>query len=139
MQKQYFLYPQGVKTEVSEAVYKVYYQSRDREDYLKRRDLKAGLVSYHTIEQFQDEIAGEETIADTLSQSTEDVVELDIMSEKLNVAISQLTEEEKYLIKKIFFEHISDNKMAKLLGKNQSTITRSKRKILAKLKKLLEI
>lgn len=48
--KRFFIPAEGQLIEVSEEVYRAYYGMDRRERYLEERDLKNGLISYHTLD-----------------------------------------------------------------------------------------
>ena len=121
--------------EVTEADYKDFYRVRRREKYIQEEAIRVGEFSYNAFD--TDEYNGASFIADD-SEAVEDSVMRRIMIEKIPEAVATLTEDEKKLICKIYFEHISDTKLAQEYGVNQSTITRRKTKILKKLNNYFE-
>jgi Sigma-70, region 4. len=62
-----------------------------------------------------------------------------IMIEKMMLCVEQLSSDEKSLIIALFFQQKSEVELAAELGINQSSISRRKDKVLAKLKKLVKI
>ena len=72
------------------------------------------------------------------SKSVECEVEINVDLEKLHIALQQLTAEELDIIKKVFFENMTEREIAKLLGISQVAVNKRKHRILEKLKKIIE-
>ena len=132
----YFIPVQGFLLEVDREHYEDFYRTKDRLTYLKRLDIKYGLLS---IDAFDTE---DDNGTDYISDDTEDVADTvahHFLLDKLRMIIDMLPEDEKELIKAHFYDGKSQNALAKKYGVNQSNISRRISKILAKIKKLLEI
>lgn len=123
--------------EVNEEIYKLHYKTKRRALYLKERDLAHGVVSYSQLD--TEEMNGEETIPDLVSENVEDLVCKRLMIEKLKEALTFLSESEKELIFDLFFMELPETEVAKKYGLNQSSINRRKAKIIIKLKKIMKI
>lgn len=60
------------------------------------------------------------------------------MKERLSRAIENLSEEERFLIEKIYLEGVGSRKVARMLKISPSAVTQRKKKILEKLRKAVE-
>lgn len=126
----------GMIMEVTKEQYDAFYRDHERQRYLRRRDIRYGLLS---IDSFDTET---DRGTDYLCICAEDVAEVvahTMLLDKLRTVIHTLTDEEKELIDKHFYQEIPQTKLAEEYGVNQSNISRRISKILAKIKKLLEI
>lgn len=72
------------------------------------------------------------------NESVEDVAIRKLMVEKLRLCLLQLDEMERWLIDELFFKGKSERKVESETGIPQRTINDFKRRILNKLKKLME-
>jgi len=135
--KNYYLFLGDLKVDVSEEVYKGYWQETNRENYLKRLD-KENRLGYFS-EFVSDEVARsmEERLIDK-AVDLEKLVEVKIQIEALNRALDNLSPEEREIIQALFYEEIPQRDLAKKLNISQGAVFRRKEKILRKLKVLLE-
>ena len=130
----YTLLVGGKRVPVSKKVYKAYYQCRDREKYLDKLASNNSLSLEDCIEEgipVEYQIASAET-------SMEDTVADREFIEKMKKCLSLLDLSERHLIEALFFEDMSERQYAKRTGIAQRTINDQKRRILSKLKKLME-
>ena len=130
-----FLPLHGMLMEVTPEQYKDFYKERRRQKYLYERSKENRDISIDmlTTEQFNgadilfsDEIDIEEQVAYKL------------LLDKLHNCLSLLTEEEQELIYALFFGEKTEREWSAETGIPQKTINNRKRKILLKLKALLE-
>ncbi|MBR2883770.1 MAG: sigma-70 family RNA polymerase sigma factor [Clostridia bacterium] len=122
--------------EVTEADYKDFYRVRRREKYLREEaQLAGGVISLNAID--SDELDGVGVVADT-SEPLDEKIMRKIMIEKLPEAISVLSDEEKEIIRQLYFNHISERDLGKILGVPRTTISYRKDRALKKLKKFFE-
>ncbi len=134
MEKKYFLIIKGKKIYVSEKVYKTYWEETNKERYQKRMDRKNRLLLFSSLDNdghFVDSIEDK-------SVDVEKLVETKHRIEALNEALSKLNKEERYIIKKLYFDDESIREVAKGLSLSRQSIYRKKNKILAELQKILE-
>ena len=136
MSKQYFIHLHNCKFEVSQEDYIKFYKEKRREKYLYEADEAHGLVSYQAND--GGEFSGEDYLVDTEQESIEDIVVKKVMTEHLRRAMQKLTEDERFLVLSLFSDEHNEVTMAELLGVNQSTISRRKDKIIAKLQKIIK-
>ncbi len=105
----YYIYLNGEKFEVSKEIYNTYYKSREKERYFMKTKKKGKI-------KIEDEkVIFEKSREDSLERliecnvqiadgfNVEDFVLMAMMIEKLNKALSMLTYEENYIIKKFIF------------------------------------
>lgn len=116
--------------DVTKADYKDFYKIRRRQKYIREETARAGEFSYNALD--TDEFDGASFISDD-SKDVEDRVLRKIMIENFPQTIATFSEDEKQFIGRIYFEHISETKLAEEYG-----ITRHKTRILKKLKKYFE-
>ena len=121
--------------EVDEIAYHDFYKEENREDYRQKLAIKNNAVSMESL------ISGEfnecNLVVDT-SEPLDEKVMREIMIEKLPEAISTLNDEEKELIRQIYFNHVSERDLGKIMGVPRTTISYRKEKALKKLKKFFE-
>ena len=134
--KKYYINVPGALVEVSEGVYFAYYQEKRRGRTLREKDERNGAVSYDGLD--TPELTGQEMIPDRDAVSVEDAAIANILRDKLHRCLSLLDEPDRQLIQALYFEGLSERKYAKRVEIPQQTISDRKRRILARLKKLLE-
>lgn len=125
----------GMLMEVTEDAYRDFYSAKRRQKYITERSRKNGDFSYDMLT--TDDFNGEDIIVDDREPLDEQVVRK-VMVDKLRYAMFILPENEQELIRKIFFEELSERTLAEKYGVSQVAIHKRKVKILNKLKKLLE-
>ena len=126
----------NIEFEVSEKEYKEFTRIRDRYKYLRILDRKHNLTSFEAIHEFRkmENLGNQDILVDV-----EEIVINKMLLEKLRVCISQLSPKELYLIENLIYKEKSEREVAKTLGIAQQNINYHKKKLLKKLKKLLEI
>jgi len=134
--KEYRIKVQGQLVPVSEEVYLTYYRMKRRETYLEERDTTNGVFYYSALD--TEGTNGEDAIPDRSSSPVEDLVMDKLISEKLHRCFTQLAKEEQKLIFTLFFQNKSEHQLATETGIPRMTIHNRKKRILARLKKLLE-
>jgi RNA polymerase sigma factor (sigma-70 family) len=135
-EKTYQIKVQNQLVPVSEEVYVTYYRMRRRETYLEERDTANGVFYYSAMD--TTETTGEDGIPDLASPHVEDVVVDKLIAEKLHKCLAQLTNAEQELICTLFFQNKSEHQMAAETEIPRMTIHNRKKRILARLKKLME-
>lgn len=135
--KNYYIFLGDLKVDVSEEVYKGYWQETNRENYLKRLD-KENRLGYFS-EFVSDEVARsmEERLIDK-AVDLEKLVEVKMQIEALNRALDNLNPEEREIIQALFFDEVPQRDLAKKLNISQGAVFRRKEKTLKKLKIFLE-
>ena len=130
----FFIPLHGMIMEVDETAYRDFYKAKDRDEYLTWRTRHKD-ISYSQFD--DDECSGEDLLVDLNAEFTDAVI-WKITVDKLRLIISMLPEDEQELIHALFFRGLSEKKWSEECGIPQRTINDRKRRILAKLKKMLE-
>ena len=134
-EKTYTLLVKGQRITVDKAQYKAYYQERERERYL---DQVAGDYE-RSLEQFQED--GVQSVERQLALSVpspEEIVCRKELFARLHTCMEQLPKQERELLQALYFDGLSEPALSTQTGVSQQLINYRKRKILGKLKKLLE-
>ena len=122
---------QGMLLEVTSEQYKSLYRDYERQRYLKKLERECNPISFNELKNDKND----------LIKTDEDVfksVEKRILQETLTIALSQLNEQEIFIIRALFFEEKTDAAFAREIGAPRSTIASRKKKILKKLRKIIE-
>ena len=133
--KRFFIPVQGFLLEVDQEHYEDFYRTKDRLAYLKRLDIKHGLLS---IEMFDTETDNGHDYISTTSEDVAEVVAHTMLLDKLRTVIHTLTDKEKELIDKHFYREIPQTVLAEELGISQQAVSKRIAKICAKIKNLIE-
>ena len=131
----YFIPVQGFLLEVSQEHYEDFYRAKERERYIRKLDVKYGLLSIDAFD------TDDDNGTDYISGETEDVAETVarlLLLDKLRAAIPMLTKDERKLIKEHFEEGIPQTELAKIYGISQQAVSKRIARICAKLKIILE-
>lgn len=112
MSKKYYWKMNGHLYEVSEEQYKKYKKEYDRSRTLEKQRKEMVILSFDALD--TDEYTGESIFADPNIDIENEVVE-NIMHEKLNRALTQLSEEEIFLIEQLYYLNQSERKLAEIL------------------------
>ena len=142
------LWIDGHFIEVTDEVYAAYVKGQRKIDYFEK-DLKTERVIKEKDGNIKEIVPSREDSLNRLiddnsmqfsydSKSVECEVEINVDLEKLHIALQQLTAEELDIIKKVFFENMTEREIAKLLGISQVAVNKRKHRILEKLKKIIE-
>lgn len=129
--KQKYIYVKGKKIYVSNEIYKAYKKQLNHEAYLKRLDKKHGVFhfgEYHS------------NISDVVDKNIdiEKIIETKMRIEDLYRALEKLNDEERSVIKFIYFNEKTLVELAKQNHTNPMKISRTRDKILKKLRQLLD-
>ena len=130
MDKEYFIELNGRQIPVSKEVYYAFKRPAWREH--KRRQVRA--EKELSLEAFADagfEIPSGQTLVD-------EIVEDKLLLDMLSKALSELTDEERFLIDELFYQEKPERMVAKETGVSQNTVNYHKNRILEKLRRLLE-
>lgn len=134
--KNYYLFVGDKKIDVSEKIYKEYWQETNRENYLKRLDRKNKLRYFSEFVTEEKDRTIEERFADK-SIDIEKLVAVKMQIAALHEALNKLNPEEREIIQALFFEEIPQRYLAKKLNISQGAVFRRKEKTLKKLKEFL--
>ena len=119
---------------VNEEVYINYYKMERHERYLNEVSLKKDL-SYNQLMDNDYPIEGKMSKP---QRFIEDEIIEKIMIERMTIAIKSLTNSERIVINELFFNGMSERKLADLMNIPRSTLQSKKIKIINKLKKIIE-
>ncbi len=125
----------GMLMEVTPEQYAEFYRAQNRQRYLDRRSAENGDISVDMLT--TDEFNGTDILIDTAEPVDEQVIHK-IMSDKLTECLSLLSEDEQELIRKLFYEKLTEREYATEKGIYHNAVHKKKVRILEKLKKLLE-
>lgn len=134
--KNYYIKVPGALVEVSEEVYLTYYRLRRRCSAVQEKDTYNGVTSYDALD--TEDMLGVDSIPDSTSPSVEDSVMGNLLREKLQFCLSQLTSQEQLLIHALFYEQKTEREYAKTLGISQNAVNKRRHKVLDKLRRLME-
>ncbi|MBE3592439.1 MAG: sigma-70 family RNA polymerase sigma factor [Thermoanaerobacter sp.] len=131
MDKEYNIKLNGKLIPVTEEVYYAFKRPAWKER--KRRQVRS--EKELSLEAFADagfEIPSSQALVD-------EIVEDKLLLDMLFRALSELTEDERFLINELFFNDKSEREVAKEIGRSKTGIHKQKEKILSKLRNLLKI
>ncbi|HGC8287144.1 TPA: sigma factor-like helix-turn-helix DNA-binding protein [Streptococcus agalactiae] len=134
MPKEYYLYVNGQRVEVSEQIYKVYWREKEHEKYLEQVDKKNHLLFFSSLDHdgnFVDNLADE-------SVDVEKIIETQILIETVRKAMSELNDEERDIIERLYFNDETLSSVARSKKVSYQAIQWRKNNILKKLKVLLK-
>ena len=135
--KNYYIFFGDKKVDVSEKVYKGYWQETNRENYLNRLDKENKLGYFSEFVSDGTDRSMEERLIDK-AVDVEKLVAVKMQIEALNKALDKLSPEEREIIQALFFDEIPQRELAKTLDISQGAVFRRKEKTLEKLKVFLE-
>ena len=122
MDKKYYLFVNGKKIEVSEEIYKVYWQEKNH------------LLLFSSLDQdghFEGNVADDKC-------DLNKVIQTQIMIEAVRDAVSKLTDEEKEIIQRLYYDDETLRMVAKDKKISHPAMIKRRDKILRKLKDLLK-
>ena len=132
--KRKFLPLHGMLMEVDKEFYDEFYRQKDRDEYLTWRT-KNKDISYNDYD--TEECSGEEMLIDPDEDVATQVTDK-LMREKLRSVLPLLSEDEQLLIRRHYYENISETELAKIYDITQQAISKRMLKIRTKLKNLIE-
>ncbi len=135
--KNYYIFLGDKKVDVSEKVYKGYWQETNRENYLNRLDKENKLGYFSEFISDGTDRSMEERLIDK-AVDVEKLVAVKMQIEALNKALDKLNPEEREIIQALFFDEIPQRELEKKLNISQGAVFRRKEKTLKKLKVFLE-
>jgi len=131
----YFLPLHGYLMEVRHEDYLDHYRNERRQRYIREASSRLGIVSYNALD--SEDLLGEDILRDIFT-NVEDSVITDILLDKLREALLDLEPEEHLIIRLIYFEGQTERQCAEVLELNSKTLHSRKKRILEKLKKIIE-
>lgn len=134
---QYIIRIHGDLIEVSRDIYYAYFHMERQERTQKEKQQRNQVLSYDALD--NGDVVGLESIADISSPSMEERAIANEMRDRLHHAVAALPKAERELIRAIYFEGLTEKDYAKSSGLSQTGVSYRRRKILSKLKFLLDI
>jgi len=132
--KQFYLRIGNIVFPVSGQEYREYYRELERRKYIRRLE-KGKKLSY---EQAVEDGLPLERLGAGEIPSPEDEIEKKIMIERMLEAIELLEEDEKRLIRQLYFDGLPAREIARQRGITHRAVLKQRNRIVAKLKKILE-
>ena len=132
--KKYTIVVKKQRVEVSEAIYRVYHKEREAERYQNKLIRQNEL----SLERFREDGVNIDYL---IVRVQPDIVDKLIHQEQLEalwIALQSLPEDERSIIDELFFNDKSERTLAAELDIPRMTLSDKKKRILRKLKKLLE-
>lgn len=133
--KHRFIRLHGILMEVTDKDYKIFYEARRRQKYLKERSEEKQDISLDTLA--QEKYDGEIMIPDT-TENVEMQVERKLMLENLKTCILLLPDESQKIIYLRFYENMTEEQIGEIYGITQQAVSKRIDRIVKKLKKLLK-
>ena len=133
-ENKYTLLVNKKRISVTEEVYRAYYQLKEREAYLDKLSQKHDI----SFEECEEKGIQVDYLLSHSEQSIEDEIIKAEMLAKLMSSMERLSGQERLLIYNLFFKGKSERRLSVETGIPLMTINDRKRRILIKLKKLLE-
>lgn len=130
----FFLPLHGMLMEVTEEAYKEYYRDKRRQKYIDERSKANGDISYNSFD--TDELLGEDILVDKHTDVEAQVISK-MTVQQLRQAFLLLSTDEIALLKLRYFKEYSEIKLSKYYGVSQQAISKRIKKILSKIKKII--
>ena len=135
--EKYAIKIQGKLIEVTPDVYYAYFRMERQERWQEEKKQEHDVVSYDAMD--NGETVGAEAIRDLEAPSMEELAIARELSERLRHIVAALPKAERELIQAIYFEDIPVSDYAKRIGLTHRGVNKQRKKILSKLKMLLDI
>ena len=123
--------------EVTQEQYRTFYRYKRREKYLEEQDYKHKV--YHYCDLDTDEILGEEMFSYPEQVGVEEQVVEKMLLENMLRCVRELPEEDQIYIHALFYQKKSEREYAEELGVAQATVNYHRNRIIATLKKKMNI
>lgn len=119
--------------EVGREIYLEWYRSERRERYQRERDRKHGVCSINKLH----EKGYYPEKSNYLNDTTLETVLKDECWDRLENALKKLSEQEKRLVRLLYFEDMTVKKTAEIFGCSRKTIHNRREKVLEKIRKMM--
>ena len=119
--------------EVGREIYLEWYRSERRERYQRERDRKHGVCSINKLH----EKGYYPEKSNYLKDTTLETVLKDECRDRLENALKKLSEQEKRLVRLLYFEDMTVKKTAEIFGCSRKTIQNRREKVLEKIRKMM--
>ena len=124
----------GTLVEVGREIYLEWYRSERRERYQRERDRKHGVCSINKLH----EKGYYPEKSNYLKDTTLETVLKDECRDRLENALKKLPEQDAHLLKLLYFEEITVKKAADIYNCSRKTIQNRRKRILEKIRKMME-
>lgn len=131
--KKHFIPVDDCLMEVTYEEYKSFYRDKEHREYMKKRDKQHGVMLFGNLTELL--IAAEK---EGISKEIEEK-EYRENIQKLKELIQLLDKKDRSVINAIFFERLTERKLAERMGISQPVLHRKKVRILKKLKSIAEL
>ena len=132
--KKYTIFVKRQRVEVSEAVYRAYHKEREAERYQNKLIRQNEL----SLERFREDGVNIDYLIVRVQPDIMDRLIHQEQLEALWIALQSLPEDERFLIDELFFNGKSERELSAIISVPQKTINDRKKRILLKLRKLIE-
>ena len=122
---------------VDEEVYYAYYRAKRYEKYLEEKDRRNRKVIFSNLD--TETTTGEEMIPDVGAISVEALVTDALMIERIKECLVSLGEEEKEIVRVLFYDNRSEREAAAIWGISQPAVHKRKNRVLTQLRGMLEM
>lgn len=133
--KRWFIPVGGALLEVGQQDYQDFYRDKERQDYLKALDEEYRAISYETL---KEQTHREKEAISVREVDVHKIVEASLLLEELRKALSRLNKNETALIKALYFEDQTVKALANRQDVSIDTIYKQRKRILQKLRKMIE-
>lgn len=135
MNNKYVIYVNNQAISVSKEIYKEYWKSIEHERYLTKLMRRTWIYLDHFFDEYEANTLEFKLIQDK-DPTRNEVLKMDL-HQQLHNAISQLSDDEKDLIIAIYYHDLSAREYARRTNQKQTTVSWKHRKLLDKLKNLM--
>lgn len=135
--EQYMIRVKGKLVEVTPEVYYTYYRMKRQEEWQDQKKKDHNVMSYDALD--TEDLVGLEAIPDTDSLGVEEILLEKDLKERLHRAMQELSQAERDLIEAIYFKGLTTREYAKRSGDSQTGVSFRLRKILSKIRILMDI
>lgn len=125
--KEYFIVINGEKISVSFEIYCAY----KRPLWVERKRCKIRAARERSLEAFMD--SGFDIPAS--NPSSDNIIEEKLLLEVLHTCLAELTDDERYIIRSLYYQKNSERMVAREIGVSQNTVNYHKKRLLDKLRK----
>lgn len=129
MENTKYIYVNGEKIYVSDEIYKVYKKQKNREEYLRRLDVE--FLDFSFAENYSIEDIEDNRI------NVEKIVETKLLIVQLQKAMETLSDDEREIFKRIYFDYESLRKVAKSRNVSHPSLIKKRDQILKKLREII--
>lgn len=129
MENTKYIYVNGEKIYVSDEIYKVYKKQKNREEYLRRLDVE--FLDFSFAENYSIEDIEDNRI------NVEKIVETKLLIVQLQKAMETLSDDEREILKRIYFDDESLRKVAKSRNVSHPSLIKKREQILKKLREII--